>query len=154
MRGAEDNIPPGLQSFFCGRVLRAMKHQDQEAEKTVPLPYDRNLKQRSRELRNNSTLAEKKLWNVFLRNHRLRFTRQKPLCHYIVDFYCSKAKLVIEVDGDSHFTEEGKANDEGRTLVLEEHGLKVIRFTNQEVLNDIAVVCKKIEDEIRSCVNT
>jgi very-short-patch-repair endonuclease len=130
-----------------------MKHQDQEIEKTVPLPYDRNLKQRSRNLRNNSTLAEKQLWNVFLRNHRLRFTRQKPLCHYIVDFYCSKAKLVIEVDGDSHFTEEGKINDEGRTLVLEERGLKIIRFTNEEVLNNIAAVCEKIENKIRSRTN-
>ncbi|MFI5253512.1 MAG: endonuclease domain-containing protein [Bacteroidota bacterium] len=127
-----------------------MKNQNPKSEHGDLLPYDRNLKQRSRELRNKATDAEKKLWNVFLRNHRLRFTRQKPLCHYIVDFYCSKAKLVIEVDGESHFTNEGKIYDEGRTLTLEQHGLTVMRFTNKEVLENIAVVCKKIEDEIRN----
>jgi very-short-patch-repair endonuclease len=130
-----------------------MKGRTLEIETNAPLPYDRNLKQHSRDLRNNSTRAEKKLWNVFLRNHRLRFTRQKPLCHYIVDFYCSKAKLVIEIDGENHFTNEGKENDEIRTLALEERGLKVIRFTNEEVLENIAVVCEMIENEVKNRVN-
>jgi very-short-patch-repair endonuclease len=126
-----------------------MKHENPIDEHGTPPPYDRNLKQKSRELRNNATPAEQKLWNVFLRNHRLRFSRQKPILHFIADFYCSKAKLVIEVDGESHFAEDAKLYDEGRTLALEEHGVCVLRFTNTDVLENIAGVSKSIEDELK-----
>jgi very-short-patch-repair endonuclease len=126
-----------------------MNSQIPTEEHGTPLPYDRKLKQRSRDLRNNATLAEQKLWNVFLRRHRLRFTRQKPILHYIVDFYCSKAKLVIEIDGESHSADDAKLYDEGRTLALEEHGLYVLRFRNADVMENIAGVCRCIENELK-----
>jgi very-short-patch-repair endonuclease len=70
----------------------------------VMLHYDQNLKQRAREPRKNSTLAEVLLWNQLKRRKMLgySFLRQRPILNYIVDFYCPKLKLVIEIDGDSH----------------------------------------------------
>ena len=70
--------------------------------------------------------------------------RQKPIENFIVDFYCPKLKLVIEVDGDSHFTPEGMDYDAARTNILEGYGLQVIRFTNDEVLHNFEVVCERI----------
>ena len=67
---------------------------------------------------------------------------------FIVDFYCAALKLVIEIDGDSHFTEEGKEYDEERTKVLEGYGLRVLRFTNEEVMNCFESVCEEIENLI------
>jgi len=90
------------------------------------------------------TIPEKKLWSEFLRLFPLPVLRQKTLDNYIVDFYCAKLKLVIEIDGDSHFTENGLEYDRGRTSVLEGYGLTVIRFTNDEVMHSFDNVCEKI----------
>src|SRR5687768_10222771 len=95
--------------------------------------YNPKLKERARELRKNMTAMETKLWSLFLRGHASKFLRQKPLDSYIVDFYCAKSRLVIEIDGDSHFTEENIKNDQVRTKILEGYGLKVLRFTNIEI---------------------
>ena len=78
------------------------------------LPYNPQLVARAREMRKNPTVAERKLWG-YLRNFPVKFWRQKPINHFIVDFYCPKLKLVIEVDGDSHFTDSGVVYDEERT---------------------------------------
>ena len=112
------------------------------------LPYNRELVDRARELRKNMTAAEKKLWFDYLKTFKFRVLRQRPIDHFIVDFYCATLKLVIEIDGDSHFTESGLAYDKQRTLILELHGLRVIRFTNQEVFNNFAFVCQRIHDWI------
>ncbi|NEZ63569.1 endonuclease domain-containing protein [Leptolyngbyaceae cyanobacterium CCMR0082] len=109
------------------------------------LPYNRDLVARAKALRKNMTSAEKKLWEGYLRNSKFRVLRQRPIDHFIVDFYCAKLKLVIEVDGDSHFTEEGKIYDQERTTRLEGYGLQVLRFTNQEVLQEFESVCQQIE---------
>ncbi len=79
---------------------------------------------------------------------KYRVLRQRPIDNFIVDFYCPKLKLVIEIDGDSHFTDEGKARDRSRTQVLEGYGLKVMRFTNDEVLNNFEGVCRQLEEMI------
>ena len=92
------------------------------------------------------TEAETKLWLGYLKKFKFRVLRQRPIDHFIVDFYCAALKLVIEVDGDRHFTTDGSAYDEERTQVLEGYGLSVIRFTNQEVLNNFDSVCQKIGD--------
>lgn len=113
------------------------------------LPYDANLITRAKELRKNMTVAEKKLWHGYLRNFKFRVLRQRPIANFIVDFYCAALKLVIEVDGDSHFTEEGCAYDAERTSILEGYGLKVIRFTNYEVLHCFESVCDCI-----TCINS
>jgi very-short-patch-repair endonuclease len=92
------------------------------------------------------TPAEKKLWYSYLRDFNFRVLRQKPINNFIVDFYCAKLKLVIEIDGDSHFTNDGKDYDQERTQILEGYGLRVMRFTNDEVLKDFAGVCQRIEE--------
>jgi very-short-patch-repair endonuclease len=112
------------------------------------LPYNPQLVARAKELRRNSTPAEKKLWQNYLRTFPLRVLRQRPIDHFIVDFYCAALKLVIEVDGESHFTDEGQAYDAERTRVLEGYGLRVIRFTNDEVIHRFEGVCRQIWEMI------
>ena len=109
-------------------------------------PYNKNLKQPSRDLRNNMTDAEKLLWSK-LRNNQilgLQFYRQKPLLNFIVDFYCPAANLVIECDGGQHFTDEGLEADRVRDEVLAELGLVVLRFSNWQVLTEIDGVVEQI----------
>jgi very-short-patch-repair endonuclease len=103
---------------------------------------------RARELRRDQTPAEKKLWFEFLREQPEKFTRQKPLGRVITDFYCSAHRLVIEVDGDSHFVDGGR-RDAGRTEALQALGVRVIRFTNEEVMQRFEGVCM----EIRKALN-
>ncbi|NDJ17465.1 endonuclease domain-containing protein [Myxacorys almedinensis] len=109
------------------------------------LPYNSKLVSRAKELRQNPTPAEQKLWRDYLRTFPFRVLRQRPIAHFIVDFYCAALKLVIEVDGDSHFTEDGKQYDWERTQVLTGYGLTVIRFTNEEVMTQFEGVCGSLE---------
>jgi very-short-patch-repair endonuclease len=114
------------------------------------LPYNANLKQRSQQLRDNLTDAEKHLWSK-IRMKQLKglwFYRQKPLGVYIADFYCPKAKMVIEVDGGQHFTNETVEYDKVRNEYMESIGLKVLRFTNMEVLGNIEGVFEVIEQNL------
>ncbi|TRT97231.1 endonuclease domain-containing protein [Microcystis aeruginosa] len=108
------------------------------------LPYNTALVARAKELRKNMTLAEKKLWYSYLKNFKFKVLRQRPIDHFIVDFYCPSLKLVIEIDGDTHFTDEGKAYDKERTARLESYELKVIRFTNSQVLRNFEAVCEQL----------
>jgi len=112
------------------------------------LPYDPQLGDRAKELRKNMTVAEKRLWHGYLKTFPFRVLRQRPIDHFIVDFYCSGLKLVIEVDGDSHFIDNGPSYDQERTQILEGYGLTVLRFTNQQVLSDFEGVCLKIAERI------
>ncbi len=84
------------------------------------------------------------LWKHCLRNYPYRVLRQRPIDNYIVDFYCAGLKLVIEIDGESHYTEEGKVNDEERTKRLEAYGLRILRFTNFDVLENIQGVTQAL----------
>jgi very-short-patch-repair endonuclease len=77
-----------------------------------------------------------------------RFTRQKPLGRYIADFYCARVRLVIELDGDSHFTERSERYDEGRTAELALNYIRIIRFTNSEVMEQFEGVCARIEEAL------
>lgn len=108
------------------------------------LPYNSKLVNRARELRKRMTPAEKKLWFNCLRDFNCRVLRQRPIDNYIVDSYCPRLRLIIEIDGEAHFTEEGKANDTHRTGILEAYGLKTIRFTNREVMGNQESVCEQI----------
>jgi len=110
------------------------------------ISYRRGLKTSAQSLRRDPTPAERKLWFEFLRDLPVRFTRQKPLGHYIADFYCASRLLVIEVDGDSHFSERGETYDATRTRLLEAQGIRVIRFTNLEVMDQFEAVCQRITD--------
>ena len=109
------------------------------------IPYNPELRDRARNLRKEMTAAEKKLWYGFLKDYRHSVLRQKPLDNYIVDFYCARLKLVIEIDGDTHGTDEEKEYDEFRTKVLEGYGLKVLRFLNNEIFNEFDYVCGEID---------
>lgn len=110
-------------------------------------PYNPKLIDRAKEMRKNPTIAENKLWQS-LRTFPLKFWRQKPIDNFIVDFYCPKLKLVIEVDGDNHFTESGIAYDQERTNILEGYGLRVLRFTNDDILVNCEEICEKIRNLI------
>ena len=110
------------------------------------LPYNKTLKEFSRELRSHSTLSEILLWQK-LRASQFRgyaFNRQKPLGNYIVDFYCRKTNLVIEVDGGSHDYEEAVVEDRKRQQILEELGVSFLRFSDWEVKNEMSFVLGEI----------
>ena len=114
------------------------------------LPYNPRLVQRAKELRKNMTPAEKKLWYGFLCSFRYRVLPQRPIDNYIVDFYCAAVKLVIEIDGEHHYREEGKQYDDERDSILESYGLTVIRVKNSEVDENFEAVCRRIESFVRS----
>lgn len=117
-----------------------------ESEKDSVIPYNKNLKELSKSLRNNLTEAERCLWQrLKLKHLGYVFYRQKPIGNYIVDFYCQKAKLVVEVDGGQHFTDETAGNDRIRDEYLQSLGLKVLRFSNSEVLKYTDRVAEKIQ---------
>jgi very-short-patch-repair endonuclease len=112
------------------------------------LPYNKKLKSRSQELRKNATPQEKKLWYRFLRRYPIAFSRQKIIGNYIADFLCPSKKLVIEIDGSQHFTDDGLQNDQIRTEFLESLGLHVLRFTNKEVDSYFDDVCSAIQNDL------
>ncbi|MGV3588784.1 MAG: endonuclease domain-containing protein [Adhaeribacter sp.] len=104
----------------------------------------------ARENRKKQTAAEELLWQ-HLRNRQLnnlKFRRQHPLGNFIADFYLHEAKLVIELDGEYHNAAENQDYDAGRTYELEEMGIKVLRFTNEEVLNDLDKVILTIKKHL------
>ena len=110
------------------------------------LPYNGNLKQYSRQLRENMTDAERRLW-AKIRMKQLKgyqFYRQKPVGDYIVDFFCPRAKLVIEVDGSQHFAGEMTEDDRIRDEYMSSFGLRVLRFTNTDILTHIDGVVESI----------
>lgn len=101
--------------------------------------------ERAKRLRNHVMHTEMILWN-YLKNNQsgYRFRRQHPLGNYIVDFYCHKLKLIIEADGSIHNSKEAKIADEERQKNLEAEGIKVIRFTNDEIIKNIESVMERI----------
>ncbi len=111
-------------------------------------PYNPDNVEYARALRKNMTDEEKKLWYGFLRKHRLRFLRQRPIDHYILDFYCAKARLGIEIDGAQHYSDRGKLYDKRRSDILSVFGITIIRFTNYEVRVQFDRVCRRIQTEI------
>ena len=92
---------------------------------------------------------ERKLWYDFLCRYPVRFQRQKPIDNYIVDFYCAKAKLVIELDGSQHRTDDGKEKDMIRDKYMNGLGLLVLRIKNRAIDNEFESVCGYIDKTIR-----
>ena len=108
--------------------------------------YNTKLKCHSRSLRKNMTNAEKLLW-MRLRGRQLKdlqFYRQKIVGNYIVDFYCPKARMIVELDGGQHYTEQGLERDRVRSKYLTSQGLKVLRFSDREVFENLEDVLEKI----------
>ncbi|MBQ7745776.1 MAG: endonuclease domain-containing protein [Ruminococcus sp.] len=103
----------------------------------------------SRTLRREATKEENHLWYDFLRNHEYKFTRQRIIDNYILDFYCAKIKLAIEIDGSQHYDEEGLIKDTERTAILNKYGISVLRFTNREINDKFEAVCEYINEFIK-----
>ena len=126
-------------------MMKKFSHHYQMA---VPNSYDL-LKEFARKNKNNLTPAEEMLWNQLRKNDMgVKFRRQHIIGDYIVDFVCLKKWLVIEVDGKYHDTTEQQESDDIRTEYLAGLGFSVIRFTNEEILNDMDAVLKVIEQYI------
>jgi very-short-patch-repair endonuclease len=109
------------------------------------VPYNKSLTDKARQNRKNPTPAERKLWFEVLRDKRfnhLKFTRQKSLGEYIVDFYCAERMLAIEIGGDSHDAQQRQ--DETRTRRLNALGIEVIRYTNAEIMNNLEGVYENL----------
>ena len=105
----------------------------------------------ARQLRRDSTDAERGLWRLLRqRPAGAKFRRQHPLGAYILDFYCVEKKLAIEADGSQHFTPEGLAADEARTNHFAEIGIRILHFTNREILMESEGVLASIEQELRA----
>jgi very-short-patch-repair endonuclease len=112
----------------------------------------KNIFLRAIDLRNNMTEAEKILWEELKKKEifKARWKRQHPIDIFIVDFYCHKFKLAVEVDGEIHLNKEILEHDDGREYEIEKFGIKILRFTNKEVFEDIESVKKRIFHEITS----
>jgi very-short-patch-repair endonuclease len=112
------------------------------------LPYNPKLIPRAKELRKHMTLAECKLWRDFLRSFPHRVLSQRPIDNYIVDFYSPFFKMVIEIDGEQHYSDEGKTYDAERDAILAAYGLNVLRVKNSEVMEELPSVRRKIMEFI------
>ena len=115
----------------------------------MSLTYNKNNITFAKNLRKLATPQEKHLWYDFLSKYDIRFQRQKAIDNFIADFYCHKAKLVIEIDGSQHYTEKGKIQDSFRTEILEEYNLQVIRFTNFDIDSNFQGVCEYIDKVVK-----
>ena len=114
--------------------------------------YTKALIPRARKMRFEMTKAEARLWFEVLKDFEPRVRRQRPIGGFIADFYCAACKVVIEVDGDSHFTQGGLEYDAQRTAFLEGLGLKVLRFSNADVLDNLRGVMARIAEVLQSKV--
>ena len=116
----------------------------------MSLDYNKKNISLSKNLRKNATPQENHLWYDFLSKYNVRFQRQKAIDNFIADFYCHKAKLIIEIDGSQHFTEKCKQKDEFRTEILEGYDLRVIRFTNRQIDTNFRCVCEYIDSTVKA----
>ena len=108
----------------------------------------------ARILRRNMTRQEKHLWYDFLRYYPVKVYKQRIIDDFIVDFYCHSARLAIELDGSQHYTNQGKAQDEARTEILERYGIHVLRFSNKDIDDNFSGVCQMIDMVIRERIVT
>lgn len=114
------------------------------------VPYNKNLKPLARKLRRNMTDAERSLWSRIRRKQLkgYQFYRQKNIGNYIVDFYCPAVKLVIEIDGGQHYSQQGREKDRKRDDYLSRLGLNVLRFSDREVLKNMEGVLQRIYEHL------
>ena len=111
----------------------------------LPLKKNHELLNIARILRRNMTRQEKHLWYDFLRHYPVKIYKQRIIDHFIADFYCHSARLVIELDGSQHSTSQGKIHDAARTEFLERYGIYVLRFSNKDVDDNFDGVCRTID---------
>ena len=129
--------------------VKSQHHKELDPQKdSMPLPKNPHLSPVARNLRRRMTKQEKHLWYDFLRDYKVQFNRQKVIGKYIVDFYCHSAQLAVEIDGGQHFDTERMQKDIKRTKMLNSYGIKVLRFTNNEIDNNFFEVCMKIKEKV------
>ena len=115
--------------------------------------YNKQLIPFAKQLRRDMTKEERHLWYDFLRFYPVRFSRQKVLGKYIVDFYSAEAKLVIELDGSQHYDADEMQKDAERTAFLEGYGLAVIRIPNNEVSRNFRGICEYIDAAVKQSLS-
>ena len=115
--------------------------------------HNGNLTSFAKELRRNMTKEERHLWYDFLKAYPVRFSRQKILGKYIVDFYSAQARIIIELDGSQHYDPENIKKDTERTKYLEDYGLTVLRIPNNEVMGNFLGVCEYIDTAVKQSLS-
>ena len=107
--------------------------------------HNTKLTSRAQQLRKNMTKEERKLWYDYLSSYPFRFRRQVSFGNYILDFYCAAAKLAVELDGSQHYMPDGQPYDEKRDTWLSGAGIRILRFSNADVLQNFRGVCQAID---------
>ena len=131
-------------------LMREVAFAKQKTEGEIMKDYNKSNIPLAKHLRKNMTPWERKLWYDFLRYYPFRFQRQKAIGNYIVDFYCAKAGLVIELDGGGHFSAEQAEKDADRTQILESMNLTVLRFCNLDIDHNFSGVCEQIDISVKA----
>ena len=116
--------------------------------------YNHNNIKFGNELRRNMTKEERHLWFDYLSTYKPRFYKQRLIGNYIADFYCAKARLVIELDGGQHYDEgDNQCNDRLRTEFFDSRNIEVIRFSNVDIWNNFEGVCSRVDEAVRGRIN-
>ena len=115
--------------------------------------HNKKLVSNAKNLRKNMTKEERHLWYDFLRGYPVRFLRQKVIGHYIVDFFCASAKLIIELDGSQHYDPIAHQHDLERTQFLNQYGFTVIRIPNNQVMVNFPGVCEHIDIAVKQSLS-
>ena len=110
----------------------------------------KELRQRSQELRKQMTKEERHLWYDFLKTYPVQFKRQYSIGPYFADFYCYKAKIIVELDGSQHCEPKAMEYDRKRTAYLQKQGFLVLRFSNVDVITQFRAVCETIDTAINN----
>ena len=118
----------------------------------MPINYNSKLIPRAKELRKKMTRHERHLWYDFLKNYVVAFQRQKTIRSFIADFYCFKARLIIELDGSQHYSEQGLAYDNERDAILKSCDLEILRFSNRDIDEHFDSVCEVIDRTVKERV--
>ena len=118
----------------------------------MPINYNSKLIPRAKELRKNMTRHERHLWYDFLKNYVVAFQRQKTIRSFIADFYCFKARLIIELDGSQHYSAQGLASDNERDAILKSCDLEILRFSNRDIDEHFDSVCEVIDRTVKERV--
>ena len=124
------------------------------APTNTDMNHNETILRKAQHLRKNMTKEERHLWYDFLKTYPVQFKRQFPIESYIVDFYCHKARLAVELDGSQHCEPEQMEYDRNRTAILEGKGLCVMRISNLDVLKNFPGVCEAIDEIVRRRITT
>ena len=132
--------------------LPILRYNEDSKTKGITMSLDYNKKNipLAKSLRKNATPQENHLWYDFLSKYAVRFQRQKAIDNFIADFYCHKARLIIEIDGGQHYTDKNMQKDDFRTEILEGYDLTVIRFTNRQIDTAFRDVCEFIDTLVKA----